>query len=95
MLDETTKKEFQKVIGAIRKNDAHLGDYPKAMMTDKQMFKGTATVNCGEFIYHENSMGLAKSVMENNLFQSFLTKHNATAHVEAVERGYQIRINFK
>lgn len=88
------KKEFQKVIGTIRKETTYR--YPKPMMTGQQMEKRTATVNCGgEWGSPESTMQVAKMVMEDKRFKEFLEKCNATAKIEINSFGtYQIRINY-
>lgn len=88
------KKDFQKVIGAIRKDQR--GDYPKAMMTGQQMAKNTATVNCGgEWRSAQYSWELADLVTRDERFVQFLARHNATAHIEPNPfGGSQVRINY-
>jgi hypothetical protein len=89
------KKEFQKVIATIRK-EKRAGSFPKPMMTTSQMEKRTATVNCGgEWGSQESTMEIAKMVMEDERFKSFLVKSEATAKIETNNFGtYQIRINY-
>ena len=95
MLNETTKKEFQRVIGAIRKGMGE--EYPKAMMTNQQMAHNTATVNCGgEFKTTLYTTEMAERVMNDFSFQDFLREYDCTAKWEATSLGrIQIRINFK
>ena len=94
MTTDKIKKEFQKVINTIRKEN---GDsYPKAIMTAKQMETSTATVNCGgEWRDTQYTVMTSNMVMEDTRFQEFLTKANATARIEADKfGGFQIRINY-
>jgi hypothetical protein len=68
------KKDFQKVVKAYRdtlpdvtwylsggKTEQHRPEIPKAMMTEQQMRKGTATVNCG---FGEQSIERAEAVKD-------------------------------
>lgn len=89
------KKELQKVIGIIRKEISTNG-FPKAMMTGQQMEKRTATINCGgEWGTADSTMQKAKMVMDDERFESFLRKCDATATIEMNGFGtYQIRINY-
>lgn len=93
---EKTKKDFQKVIGSIRK-DGESATYPKPMMTVVQMEKREATVNCGgEWSTAEKTLSRAKAVMDDERFTAFLERHNGTARLELNSfKTYQIRINFK
>lgn len=81
----TTKKDFQNVIGKIRKE---LGgsEYPKAMMTGRQMMNDTATVNCW------GSRERADAVLSHPLFIDFLKRHGATAHREEKNEGWSYLI---
>ena len=90
------KKEFQKVIGAIRKGQEQKSDYPKPMMTGQQMEKNTATVNCGgEWSIPEKTRAKAEMVMADERFKAFLEKWEATARFEIIGEGNtQIRINY-
>lgn len=95
-----TKKEFQKAIKNIRNSrNAELGinsNYPKPMMTQVQMDKREATVNCGgEFGTPDEIRDRANYVMADARFKEFLDKHNATANLELnAFNTYQIRIHF-
>ena len=87
------KKDFQNTIKAIR------GDryrYPKPMMTEVQMSKKEATVNCGgEWGTTETTYEVATYVMNDARFADFLARHNAKATIEFNNFGtYQIRIHF-
>lgn len=75
------KKDFQKVISAIRKE---LGDdsYPKAMCTSAQMMKNQATVNCGGEWRTKSSPETARKVMEHPKFKDLLAKYSAKAAFE-------------
>ena len=88
------KADFQKVIGEIR-NDIG-GMFPKAMMTNQQMQKNTATVNCGgEWRSAENAMKTVNAVMNDERFKAFLVRQNATAMIEYTQFATpQIRINY-
>lgn len=88
------KRDFQKVIGAIRKEGGK--QFPKAMLTGQQAAKNTATVNCGgEWYSLESTEKIAAAVMSDKRFTDFLEKHNATAQVELNPFGaQQIRINY-
>lgn len=96
------KKDFQKVIKAIRdaknKECGTNSEFPKAMMTRQQIAKGTATVNCGgEWCKHSPEVARERAdlVMKDERFTAFLTKWNATAHIELDNFGVtQIRINY-
>lgn len=92
---EKTKKDFQKVIGAIRK-EAGTGSFPKPMMTAAQMMKNEATVNCGgEWSTAEKTLERANKVMQDSRFVAFLEAHNAKAGLELNNfKTYQIRIHF-
>lgn len=91
------KKDFQKVIKAIRETNGERTN-PKPMMTEAQMEKGTATVNCGgEWCKHSPEVARKRAdlVMKDERFTAFLTKWNATAHTELDNYGVtQIRINY-
>ena len=89
------KKDFQKAIGAIRKEMN--SQYPKAMMTGQQMRKNTATVNCGgEHRSEQYSVELACQVIDDKRFKEFLTTYNATAEIEKNPfGGFQIRLHFR
>lgn len=89
------RKDFQSVIAHLRQE----GDrYPKAMMTGRQEVKGEATVNCGgEWGTPDTTLAMAKQVMQDEGFQSFLRRQNARAVVERVGSHYpyyRIRIRF-
>lgn len=95
-----TKKEFQKVVAAIRadaKKENPKAEYPKAMMTGQQQELGTATINCGRGA--ESSRSMAQAIMKDERFKKFM--HDAVvddAYVEQVVEGritrYQVRVNF-
>lgn len=98
------KKEFAKVIAAIRKDiRAELGvqiEYPKAMMTGQQERKGTATVNCGgEWCNTATAEKLAETVMNDERFQKYLKDFNCTAAYETLtfygRTAWQVRLHFK
>lgn len=97
---EKTKKEFQKVIKAIRyemdDDISRRQEYPKLMMTAVQMKKNQATVNCGgEWGSRVSTKAVAEIVMNDEDFKAFLTKHNAEANLELNNFGtYQIRVHF-
>ena len=95
------KKDLQKTIKSIRdelnaENPDRVNDIPKAMMTDQQVAKRTATVNCGAG-WHctgPNSKNLAQTVSDSAAFKEFLSRTGATARLEPTGYGYQIRINY-
>lgn len=97
MITAEVKKEFQKVIAAIRKElNTEAGkdyEYPKAMMTAAQRKKDTATVNCG------GSFTRRDRVMAHPAFIAFCEKHNATAEAERITYGtytqHQLRLRFQ
>lgn len=97
MITAEVKKEFQKVVATIRKelNTAagKANEYPKAMMTGKQMQKNTATVNCG------GSFTRRDQVLQHPAFKAFCEKHHATAEAERVPYGsytqHQLRLRFQ
>lgn len=92
------KKDLQKTIGAIRKDEQKTKntEFPKAMMTKKQEANRTATVNCGgEWRTKEATLETANKVMNDERFTAFLEKHNAVAKIEVNNFDtYQIRITF-
>jgi len=90
------KKEFQKVIGEIRRFRGG-SDYPKAMCTNQQMCNNTATVNCGGERNAEKSAEIAREVLKDKKFSAFIAYFKAEAKVEYVGRngGVQIRVNFQ
>lgn len=100
----TTKKAFQYTISKIRKdwrvyNHTPAAEYPKAMMTNQQIEKMTATVNCGgEWLSGTTEKEIANFVMNDQRFLDFLEKYNAVAEIESFYHysciGYQIRIKF-
>lgn len=93
------KKEFQKVITAIRNDiSAEKGSkvrFPKAMMTVVQEERRTATVNCGgEWGTPESTKALADRVLTDIRFVK-LMKDSTNAHIEANNfGGFQIRVNW-
>ena len=97
---EKTKKQFQKVIGSIRKdrNTAENinSSFPKAMMTYAQMEKKQATVNCGgEWLTAEKTKMIADLVLNDERFIKFLSDNSATAKTEYNSFGsFQIRVYF-
>ena len=95
MMNEKTKKDFQKVIKEIRTENGDK-EYPKSMMTFVQMDKKQATVNCGgEWRQTERTKELSDIVMSDERFKSFLTRWEATAKVEIDNFGkFQIRIYY-
>ena len=93
-----SKKDFQKVISAIRK-ELGSGEYPKAMCTGAQMMKNQATVNCGGEGRGERSKQLAQQVINHSLFKAFLMATGSRATLEHkpdyTGNGYtQIRIQY-
>ena len=96
MTADKIKKNFKKAIDSIRKDRGEGKSFPKAMMTDAQIEKGTATVNCGgEWVSSESSMNLAKRVASDPRFLVFLAEANAKAAIERTSFGaYQIRISY-
>ena len=97
MITETTRKDFQKTIKAIRDTYTMIcgerQEYPKAMMTGQQEEKNTATVNCGR--RRESTETVANVVMNDPLFKGFLAQYNAKANIEINSEGKtQVRINF-
>lgn len=97
---DITKKAFQKVIKGIREDrNATLertSDFPKPMMTRKQMEKFEATVNCGgEWGSAESTKAIADMVMTDKRFTDFLNNFRAEARLELNNfNTYQIRITF-
>ena len=95
-----TKKQFQKVIGNIRKvrntENGINSNFPKPMMTAIQMGKRQATVNCGgEWSTAEKTRTIADEVMQDEGFKTFLGEYNATASIELNNfNTFQIRIQF-
>ena len=101
------KKDLKKTIKSIRdelnaaKGEAGTTrclahDIPKAMMTDRQVEKRTATVNCGAGWHStgKDSKSLAHTVNESAAFKEFLERAGATARIEPTGYGYQIRITY-
>ena len=95
------KKDFQKVISAIRKDrqkleNIKLRDFPKAMMTNQQVWKNTATVNCGgQCGSYESTIEIANAVISDDRFIGFLEKWEASAQIERESSGSaQIRIYY-
>ena len=97
---KNTKKQFQKVVGSIRKDrntsEGINSSYPKPMMTIVQMEKREATVNCGgEFSTAERTMTIANKVLDDERFKNFIAESGANANIEMNSFGtYQIRIKF-
>ena len=97
---EQMKKEYQRLFKEIREKDfgadSKRVEYPKPMMTEAQMEKGTATVNCGgEWLTVDATKRIADKVMANESFKAFLTKYEAKAELELTPfHSYQIRIRF-
>ena len=96
-----TKKEFQKVVAAIRadaKKENPKAEYPKAMMTSQQMEKNTATVNCGH--NPKESKKIAKRVLEDPRFHEFMSGCNVTHAIPEIVKDaydnkvYQLRLRF-
>ena len=91
------KKDFQKVIKAIRDGQAIKSEYPKAMMTAQQMRKGTATVNCGSGFPGRNRRA---TVISNAAFVKWCEMYGIKAiDFEEVADGYggiqtQIRVTY-
>lgn len=88
------KKEFQTIIKSLR-DELKYGDFPKAMMTNSQEAKRTATVNVGRTYWsHKPEVSRERSaiILHHSLFQDFLKKHNATAIIEHNAEGAQIRL---
>ena len=103
------KKDFQKVVkmfrddlpdvtyyystGEIRK--IAKPEYPKAMMTEQQIRKGTATVNCD---YGDNAKEVAEAFKEYPPFVTWCESYGIKrVNVEAVKNGgryvqYQVRV---
>lgn len=95
------KKDLQKVIGQIRKDrnsqeECYYRNFPKAMMTDQQVGKRTATVNCGgEWGTLESTKEIADLVMNDNRFIELCNKRNLSVKMETNNFGtVQIRINY-
>lgn len=94
------EKELRKTIKAIRDGGTKLfNEFPKAMMTDAQVAKHTATVNCGARFKRGNaneaSLKLAEQVMADERFADFLAKYEMAAHIElSKDGGYQIRLSY-
>lgn len=93
-----SKKEFQKVVAAIRK-ELNKGEYPKALCTGAQMMKNQATVNCGGEGSGESSKVIAQEVLNHSLFKSFLLATGSKAALEHkpdyTGKGYtQIRLYY-
>lgn len=90
------KKEFQKVIKAIRDENGY-GAWIKAIMTETQIEKHTATVNCGGEFSRDKKEATerANTVMADERFLALLEKYNATAHKELDRFGVvQIRLHY-
>lgn len=98
---ETTKKAFQKVIKEIRAEIdptiSRRNEYPKPMMTKKQMDKDEATVNCGgEWGSAESTKTIADAVLTDKRFEEFLHNFRADASIELNNfNTYQIRVKFR
>lgn len=97
------KKIFQSIIGDLRtKRNIQLGvkeQHPKAMMSNYQMAKNSATVNCGgEWRGREYSQQIADYVMGSQAFTEMIKAYNAKADIETViepgKQYVQIRIRW-
>lgn len=97
------EKKFRKIIKMIRderNNDgiAVRADFPKAMMTGRQIGKNTATVNCGgDWCARrpEVTRKLAELVVNDPRFVEFIEEENAHAYIERTAAGvYQVRVNY-
>lgn len=102
-ITDQMKKEYQRLFKEIREKDFGVDSkrhdnckFPKPMMTEAQMEKGTATVNCGgEWLTVDTTKRIADKVMANESFKAFLTKYEAKAELELTPfHSYQIRIRF-
>lgn len=91
------KKDFQKVIKAIRDGQKVPSEYPKAMMTAQQMRKNTATVNCGRGLPGRNRRA---TVISNAAFVKWCETYGIkTIDFEEVTDAYggtqtQIRVTY-
>ena len=101
------KKDLQKTIKGIREElNAAKGEagarrcianeIPKAMMTQVQMEKSQATINCGAgWISGTKTGALADKVENHEAFKAFLERNGAKAQIESVAgSGWQIRIYY-
>jgi len=73
----TLKKDFQATVQAIR-DDLGMEEYPKAMMTTRQMELGTGTINCG----FGDTDAVSQDVISHYFLTKFLEKYNASAEIE-------------
>ena len=77
---EEMKKELQKLCKKIRGRTGK-GEYPKAMMTEKQMKLKTATINCGGMgKTHKFSEEIKRNyVLDAEEFKNFIKQFNIKA----------------
>ena len=92
------KKDFQKAVKAFRDGSEYHGEYPKAMMTKQQMYKGTATINCGRAEFGKE---LAPKVVASEAFVAWCVAYGIkTVQVEIAKEAsymkpqYQIRVTY-
>ena len=68
-------------------------EYPKAMMTCKQIALGTATINCGNDT--PANVAEAKEIMDSRVFREFLDRTGCKCGgLERVPGAVQIRIRY-
>ena len=95
---ENMKKDFQKAVKAFRDGTDYHGEYPKAMMTKQQMYKGTATINCGRAEFGQE---LAPKVLASEAFVAWCKEYGIkSAEIEIAREAsymkpqYQIRVTY-
>jgi hypothetical protein len=95
---DNMKKDFQKAVKTFRDGSDYHGEYPKAMMTAQQMYKRTATINCGRAEFGEE---LAPKVLAHKDFVDWCVAYGIkTVKVEIAKEAsymkpqYQIRVTY-
>lgn len=70
-------------------------EYPKAMLTERQMANGTATINCGSK-HNAGYQGVAEKLMDYEPFKIWCSSYgikSATVEINGDEH-YQVRVTF-
>lgn len=93
------KKELAKEISRIRKqfDGEYKAEFPKLMMTQRQIDNNTGSVNCGgEWKKVSYTQRIAETVSNDRGFNALIAYYGAKAHIEYNKPmdAWQIRINW-
>lgn len=98
MEKEKMKKDLQKMCKNFRETIGNKRDYPKAIMTVRQIELSTASINCGGCCdsNKKHNQDIRKSILESEKLKEFIEKWNIKSATEETTSfgDYIIRLRY-